>query len=944
MFPLFRLSTFISFLILTGTCVLILEFTLDREWYLPFQKFRYKLVKLVDELLDIFSKQDFYFTFDGQMIVLEDYLEIRPENEEKLLHLIREGNISVGPWYLLPDIWLVGQESLIRNLEYSFDLAKEFNIPLMNTGYLPDMFGHSRAIPQIIGDLTDFKALVVWRGVPPEINTVPFIWRSDKAAKTSMTTIYLPFGYGNASNLPEEKSRLSDEIINLVTQLQPFSPVPAYLLNYGTDHTVPNAKIASALQHFQIEGNKEVFMGILDDFVSKLLQLMEENEYTPPEYIGELRSAARAHLLQDTYSARMWIKQWNQKVEDLLTRYAEPLNTYTYYFRNKEYPTSFLAQAWKWHLRNQPHDSICGCSVDQTHEEMKFRYSYAESITESIIEEALGVLEAAVTPADESSILVFNPTNCADLPIYFEVKVPVKNPIRKLITSDGVEYEVQSLMSSSDKVWEMTVGSTKLKALMKMLPGRQIMGLYINEVNFFDGEPPEICEVHLIVANKPIGTMDAGALKKNLLEKINSKRYKKFHILVTREPEQIYASLIPLTPWGFSKIIPSSEQLVSKLSKTLSYSKDSVNNDFYNITFHKDGSFDLIDKVNDITYHRLHQFEDWGDRGDEYTFGRLGPELVKITDVKRIVKESGPLFCEIKQIMNLNVFQEVDSTREKRIGKAKIPVTTTFRFYRDISRIDIRTNITNMAKDHRLRICFDLPYTSQHTFTATHFGYIKRLGDPVGDETYIEKPSGIQPQKRFIRVEKENGEGAITVMNQGLPEVELVKGSRLAITLIRSVGWLSRSGIPERPEHAGPYYATPGAQELNEDYSFNYSFITHSKDEPFSRIADHSEVFSLVPMTSYLNQAKPRKDLTPIIRVRNPDIRISSLRVRQGRVCATIFNMSNKTIKSQIKFSKTLSELSEIRIDGSEKNRIEFSGNEIELAFNPFEIKLCTLK
>ncbi|MFX1515787.1 MAG: glycoside hydrolase family 38 C-terminal domain-containing protein [Promethearchaeota archaeon] len=916
----------------------------DREWYLPFQKFRYKLVKLVDELLRILDKQDFFFTFDGQTIVLEDYLEIRPENKKKLLQHIREGRISVGPWYLLPDIWLVGQESLIRNLEYSYDLAEDLDIPLMNIGYLPDMFGHSRVIPQIMGDLTDFKALVVWRGVPPEINTVPFIWKSEKKAKTSMITIYLPFGYGNASNLPEDESKLSDEIINLVTQLEPFSPVPAYLLNHGTDHTVPNGKVASALQNVQIEG-KQVFLGILDDFVQKLLQLMKEHKYTPPEYIGELRSAARAHLLQDTYSARMWIKQWNQKLEDILTRYAEPLSTYTFYFRNKEYPTSFLAQAWKWHLRNQPHDSICGCSVDQTHEEMKFRYSYAESITESIIEEAVGVLEAAVTPTDESSILVFNPTNCVELPIYFEIKVPVKNPIRKLTTSDGIEYEVQSLKSSSDKVWEMTVGSRKLKALMNMLPGRQIMGLYINDVNFFDGEPPEICEVHLLVADKPIGDMDAGALKNDLLERINSKKYKKFHILVTREPEQIYASLMPLTPWGFSRIIPSSEPMVSNSSKTFSYSKDSVNNDYYDINFHKDGTFDLIDKVNNITYHRLHQFEDWGDRGDEYTFGRLEPEFVKVSDVKRVVEVSGSLFCKIKQTMNLNVFQEVDSAREKRIGKTIIPVNTTFRFYRDISRIDMKTIIINTAKDHRLRICFDLPYKSKHTFTDTHFGYIKRLGDPVVDETYIEKPSGIQPQKRFIRVENENSEGATTILNQGVPEVELVKGSRIAITLIRSVGWLSRSGIPERPEHAGPYYATPDAQELNQKYKFNYSFITHSKDEPFSRIADHSEAFSLIPLASYLNHAQPKEDyLTPIIRVKNPNIRISSLRVRQGKVYVTIFNLSDETIKSQMQFCKPLLELREIRINGSKKARIELSGKEVELLFNPFEIKLCTFK
>ncbi|MHA1947374.1 MAG: glycoside hydrolase family 38 N-terminal domain-containing protein, partial [Candidatus Hodarchaeales archaeon] len=93
----------------------------DREWYLPFQKFRYMLVKLVDELLGIMEEDPEYkFTFDGQTIVLEDYLEIRPERREELLQLIREKRIIVGPWYILPDIWLVGQETLVRNFEYSY--------------------------------------------------------------------------------------------------------------------------------------------------------------------------------------------------------------------------------------------------------------------------------------------------------------------------------------------------------------------------------------------------------------------------------------------------------------------------------------------------------------------------------------------------------------------------------------------------------------------------------------------------------------------------------------------------------------------------------------------------------------------------------------------------------------------------------------------------------
>ncbi|MCK5298974.1 MAG: alpha-mannosidase, partial [Candidatus Heimdallarchaeota archaeon] len=184
----------------------------DREWYLPFQSFRTQLVHLIDKLLESLTTKDYNFMLDGQTIILEDYFEIRPERKEELLTNIRKGKIDVGPWYILPDEWLVGQESLVRNLEISLDLANEFEIPLMNIGYLPDQFGHTRAIPQLLADLTSFDATMIWRGVGPEITTVPFIWKSHQNAKTSILCNYMPFGYGNASSLPETLTELEEAI------------------------------------------------------------------------------------------------------------------------------------------------------------------------------------------------------------------------------------------------------------------------------------------------------------------------------------------------------------------------------------------------------------------------------------------------------------------------------------------------------------------------------------------------------------------------------------------------------------------------------------------------------------------------------------------------------------------------------------------------------------
>ena len=324
----------------------------DREWYEPFQVFRYKLVQLIDKLIDILETCDYRFMLDGQTIVLEDYFEIRPERKEILLKYIRNGKIAVGPWYLLPDEWLVGQESLIRNLEASYDLAKQLDIPLMKIAYLPDQFGHSRAIPQLISDLTDFDAIVLWRGVGPEITTVPFIWKSHEKAETQVFANYMPFGYGNAAALPEDDKILPEVLNQKIDELKPFSPISIYLLMNGSDHLFPQDYLVEFLEKYDHDEYK-FKLGLLDEYIVKLKALIQSENYTPPIYYGEFRSPKRAPLLQDTYSARMWIKLWDNKIEDLLVHYAEPISLHVNKILSKKYPSSYIDLAWKWLLKNQ---------------------------------------------------------------------------------------------------------------------------------------------------------------------------------------------------------------------------------------------------------------------------------------------------------------------------------------------------------------------------------------------------------------------------------------------------------------------------------------------------------------------------------------------------------------------------------------------------------------
>ncbi|MHA1353453.1 MAG: glycoside hydrolase family 38 C-terminal domain-containing protein, partial [Candidatus Heimdallarchaeaceae archaeon] len=560
-----------------------------------------------------------------------------------------------------------------------------------------------------------------------------------------------------------------------------------------------------------------------------------------------------------------------------------------------------------------PHDSICGCSIDQTHEEMKSRFYWSESIANIILENILAKMSL-----DESEkpkeIMIFNPTNSSE-PTYFEFDFPLDFPIKTIISEDGQRYTIQPLYSSQEKILDEKMKPLMLKSGLKLLPGRKIIDDYINEVIINKDEENSICEIKIICGKKPIGELNIDKMKKELKEMINSGKFKLFHVVATRGVKQKYASFAPLKPWSFTRFtvnssIKANDNTITQ--KEFNVTKNTISNNYYIVKFKRNGSFSLYDKKTKTEYSLLHQFEDTGDRGDEYTYSFVGPVKTKLSKTKRRIITKGEVFTVVEEKATFKTFRQLDEKREKRIGKTKIDVVTHFTFFRDSPRIDIKTKIFNTAKDHRLRITFSLPFSSKKTYTSTHFGYIERNSYPKEAENYVEKPSGIQAQKRWIRVENEKGEEAFTLINKGLPEVELVEGSKLCLTLLRSVGWLSRSDFPERPMHAGPFLYTPGAQEENKSFEFEYSIVAHSKNKNIVYSDNLSE-------------------------------RISSLRKKDGAILVTLYNLSEKKQETTIQVPATVSKVNQIMIDGTVVKELEKVENKLKVGFDPIEIKMLKL-
>src|SRR5688500_10487423 len=320
----------------------------DREWYSPFQTFRLRLVDLLDEFLPRLEADPSYarFLLDGQMAVVDDYLEVRPEAEPVIRRLAVSGRLAMGPWYILMDEFLVSGETMVRNLQRGLERAAAFG-GAMEVGYLPDMFGHVAQMPQLLQQ-AGFDHAVVWRGVPSAVTRSAFWWRAPDGS--TVRAEYLPQGYGNGARVPDDAKALVRRIGEFEEEQGDLLTGPILWMN-GTDHLMPQPWLGRVVA----EAND------LDaGYELEICSLAEHVRRAPteglPTWDGELRSGARANLLMGVASNRVDVKQAAARAERGLERLAEPLAAL--FLPADEWPGTLLGLAWRDVIRNSAHDSI----------------------------------------------------------------------------------------------------------------------------------------------------------------------------------------------------------------------------------------------------------------------------------------------------------------------------------------------------------------------------------------------------------------------------------------------------------------------------------------------------------------------------------------------------------------------------------------------------------
>lgn len=847
----------------------------DREWYRTFQQFRLRLVHLMDGLLDILATDpDFkHFMLDGQTIILDDYLLMRPEKESALRRLVQSRRLLIGPWHVLPDMFLVSPEAHIRNLLAGEREARRFGVK-MNIGYMPDSFGHIGQMPQILRGFGIDNACL-WRGLDDQ--PTELWWQSPDGSQVLL--LYMRDSYSNGAGfVARNPGQFSEQIERAADSLAAHSKASNLLVMYGTDHMEPVCETSQAIKAANRRlKNYCVIHSTLPDYLAAVQSEIKAGKFDLPTVLGELRSCKRSHLLPGVLSTRMWIKQRNQACENLLEKWAEPFSTFAeqlladnqLLLSNRK--LEIVRQAWLLLMQNHPHDSICGCSIDQVHEEMRTRFDQVEQIGEEITCQSLEALALQVDNENRtveianplSAVIVFNPLSFPRTDtVSVELTLTPELSEFEIVDTAGNIIPHQSTSGKVSDLLTVLVRREELGGLLGMVHEGRAGNLAIQDIHFNrDGATLKVEAVFAENAEPNLRTWNNSL--KTFQEYLDDTSIESFHIHA-RSPDSASVTFaaanvpplgwktffirakaglpvaIHVTPWmrlltPLAKL-PAAQNLLNRLAQPKVKPPYIIENDLLSVEMNtQDGSLTVTDKVTGQVFHGMNRFVDSGDCGDEYNF--CPPPMDSCQNKPNLQGVSitrGPVKQTMAVSLVLNIPVSLSSDRKSRSARTvELPIQTTIALTKGVPRVDVHTRVDNRARDHRLRVHFAAPFAVDSASYDGHFEIVKRpLGIPRYDATWVEEPRPETHQRAFTSIN--DGKNILTIANRGLPEVEVLRKdenlkSEVAITLLRCVGWLSREDFSNRRSHAGPFLETPRAQMLGED-EFDYSIVIGRSD------------------------------------------------------------------------------------------------------------------
>jgi mannosylglycerate hydrolase len=912
----------------------------DREWYQPFESFRAQLVSLVRFLLPKLSDGSMpRFYLDGQAIILEDVTAIEPSLAPQIKQLMADGRLTAGPWYVLPDEMLVGGESLIRNLAMGLEVTRQYGEPAM-VGYCPDTFGHSQDLPSILNGFGITNA-ILWRGVPLLEMGPVFWWNSPDGSR--VLAYHLTLGYTRTFFHELVQSKSSEEAVNkLLHDLKgwvglasgtnggasPYNKaIAGALLPMGGDHVAPPGDLQMLVDQVNEKAKREKLpMQVVPTTLAEFMRMVEGKVKGSMKIVqgidGELRfnRAAsfyeRGYLLYGVLSTRLYLKRANRLSEYRLGRLLEPVRAIADLALNSTSSRGEFDYAWKLLLKNHPHDSICGCSVDAVHDEMMTRTAKLNELIDSMLDR---------------------------------------------VAADVSKHDFATGMSHLD---------------------------------------PALKQDRLTVMNASATTL-SGPVYMHWFEPVNSKRWAKpnsnVQIVRQERADQLFAGwgTVPYYKdvdvyegWVLAEDVPAfgyrslawPRQAEASAHPPVTVGQNKLSNGHLSLTISASGRITVSHSVHgtpDKTYKLSHIIRDVGDCGDSYNFDPIPgdkPIEAKLVGIRQGLK--GPLMGSLilsyeidipeANVPDSNILKRNDPEASKielvkrSRNKIRHEIEVEISLERGIPIVYFDATWENKSRDHRMEVLIDTGAPINTSYSENHLSVVRRyhnlrLKDKLPVAAGHEAVPDRYPAQRFVVA---NGQ---VFINTGMPEYG-VDGSKLSLTMLRAMSYLSKPRLWTRGGGAGPNVQTPGANCLGKNecsYAWAPLAVPFTDIQPMGGGDDWlQEAYRLTEVyegplwgalgTGRLNDDSKGVDSRSFLHISNLNIRgVAFYESSPGTFTVRLLNVTNEEQVGRIRLNTKPLTAELVNLAGDVQETLKMESDETgytgEVRFGPYQTRTLRL-
>lgn len=349
----------------------------DFEWYFTRNEAIIQFVYHMDEVFKALEKQQVdYYLLDGQMSILDDYLDAYPEKKAELRKWIKSGRLFVGPWYTQTDELIITGESIIRNLSLGMQMAQDLGGG-QKIGYLPDSFGQGADMPKIYNGM-DIHDAVFWRGLSADKTKArEFNWQSEDGSDVSVVNIKDGYFVGVGLIYDDNVKEVMKTIVDGTTLNDIAFPV-------GGDQRYVDYNLKERINFYNQQLLNEETQ-LVESTYPQLFTEIHKSKEQLENVSGEFISSSVSKIHRSIYSSRYDQKYLNDKLERRMIYQLEPLMVMADR-AGIPYKKSLLDKIWKLIVRNQAHDSAGGCNSDKTNQIILERLREADQLSYSTVD------------------------------------------------------------------------------------------------------------------------------------------------------------------------------------------------------------------------------------------------------------------------------------------------------------------------------------------------------------------------------------------------------------------------------------------------------------------------------------------------------------------------------------------------------------------------------